>query len=178
MRCSRIVGSLLCFAVAAVTALAGQQRDSSLAGLPARVMPRCDVPGSHCNAVVGTLVRMDSDSLTLRTVNNVERRFAWPAVRTVDVSHHTRGHLGNGLLVGLGLGIVGGEVMKSSCASSAGEDAGLCMLWFVITVPVGTILGGVVGASIRSPTWEPMALPAQGAVLPGHRVGLALRAPW
>jgi len=171
---------VLCFVAWTAIALQCQTRDS-LAGLPARVTPRCDLPSAvptRCKAVVGTLVRWDGDSLTLRTVDNLDHRFAWPALQTVDVSHRTRGHLGKGLLGGLGVGIVGGELLRSSCASIGGEDAGLCVLWFVITVPAGTLLGGVVGAVIRSPTWEPVALPAQGAVLPGHRFGLSLRAPW
>ena len=180
MRWLRIAGSSWCL-VASAIALQGQERDS-LAGLPARVTPRCNVPSVspavHCKPVVGTLVRMDSDSLTLRTVDNVAHRFAWPAVGAVDVSHRTRGHVGNGMLIGLGVGVVAGEVLKSSCASTGGEDAGLCVLYFLITVPGGTLLGGVVGASIRSPTWEPVALPSPAAALPGHRFGLSLRAPW
>jgi hypothetical protein len=181
VRWLRITGSLWCLIASTAIALQGQERDS-LAGLPVRVMPRCDLPslppGAQCKAVVGTLVRRDSDSLTLRTVDNVEHRLAWPALGAVDVSRRTHGHLGTGTLVGLGAGAVAGEVLRSSCASTGGEDAGLCVVWFLITVPSGLLLGSVVGVSIRSPTWESVVPPSQVGVSQGYRFGVSLRAPW
>src|SRR5258706_16311357 len=94
MRWLRITGSSWLLIALAAIALQGQERDS-LAGLPARVTPRCNAasvpPAVHCKPVVGTLVRMDSDSLTLRTVDHVDHRFAWPALHAGPESHRTRG---------------------------------------------------------------------------------------
>jgi hypothetical protein len=182
VRYSRVVWPVLCLNAAAFVGLPGQEL-APLLGLPARVTPRCSAPNpappTRCATFVGTLIRTDSDSLTLRTADNVERRFAWPMLDALAVSHRRHGHVGRGVLIGGGLGLAIGEGLRSSCASTGSEDAGLCVIWFLITVPSGMLVGGITGALIRSPTWEPVPLPApQAGGTSGHRFGLSIRTPW
>ncbi len=182
MRHSRVTWPLLCLSALPFVGARGQE-PHPLLGLPARVTPRCSAanpaPAVRCATFVGTLVHTDSDSLTLRTADNVERRFAWPMVEALAVSRRRHGHVGRGILIGGGLGLVIGEGLRSSCASTGSEDAGLCVIWFLITVPTGLLVGGVTGALVRSPTWEPVPLPApQAGGTAGYHLGISVRTPW
>jgi hypothetical protein len=83
------------------------------------------------------------------------------------------------LLIGTGVGLVVGTALRADCARTGGELAGLCVLWYLIVVPSGALVGGVTGALIRTPIWEPVPLPQARASGPSaFRLGMSLPAPW
>ena len=75
-----------------------------------------------------------------------------------------------GALAGLAVPIVGNQL---SCSDQDG-DIGCAFAWGVtglVSVPAGTLLGGIVGYSIKSPIFEPVAFP----LVIGNGIGFAFR---
>lgn len=162
--------------------VAAQLPSPITAGNLARLDIGCpaEARGARCTRLVGRVEAVGPDSLTLRLADDGSRRIAWANVQGLAISHRSRGHAGQGFLAGTAIGVLAGALEKSSCLQTAGEYGGLCSLSYLLTVPAGALLGTVIGALLRTPTWEVVPVPGSGgrrATRPAVRFGLALRLP-
>jgi len=107
--------------------------------------------GLHFKRVVGTLESIDSSSIVVRRDNGDSVDFPRGPSTRLDVSAGpglcSEGRRGNcaviGLFGGAGLGFLAGAVVIGG--SNCGEECGLAYLF---TVPLGALVGIVVGASV------------------------------
>lgn len=172
---------LRCFAVAfalPLGALTAQETPPVAPGTRVRVMN-----DEHLQRVrvVGTLESIDSSTIIVRRENgesvNVPRE---PSTR-LDVSAGpgmcSPGRRGNcvaiGFLGGAGVGALAGAIAQHACASGT-EDKSLCVLWFLITIPVGAVVGTIVGAVVGGEHWERANLPARLSFGPDGSARFAL----
>ena len=118
--------------------------------------------------VTGTLLSLDSAGLVIVTGKADSVTVPRASITAVEVSTGTRSHAGKGALIGLGTGLLTGVVV--GIASSGSDDgdffdfssgewaAGVGLTGAVI----GTGVGAIVGAVIRTDKWAPAVLPTVG----------------
>jgi hypothetical protein len=135
-------------------------------------------------AVTGTLVSLDSAGLVIATGKADTVTVPRASITAIEVSTGTRSHAGKGALIGLGTGLLTGVVVGIAASgsddgefldASSGEwAAGVGLTGAVI----GTGVGAIIGAVIRTDKWAPAVLPTVG--IRGHgpddkRVAIGLR---
>ncbi|HET7603247.1 MAG TPA: hypothetical protein VFK36_09555 [Gemmatimonadales bacterium] len=156
-------------------------QDSTLApGTRVRVLSACDTTAAHtgCDVVKGRLVSRTGNALLIQDAGGAEHRVeVSPGVR-IQQSAGFRRHTLRGLGIGSAVGLATGALLLADCTRGDEDDA-LCGVRLVVPVPVGAVLGTLVGALTRSERWS--EIPESRASLHlrpvnGHTgVGLAIR---
>jgi len=124
--------------------------------------------------VTGILLRIDADSVTIRTADHVEQRFSTTALEALAVSRRKHGHVVPGLLLGTVAGFAFAVVAQGNPT-----QGGYCFYCYLIAVPSGVLVGGVTGALIRTPVWEQVQMPpGHASGPPVYHLGLSLHTPW
>lgn len=145
--------------------LQGQGAPRPEVRLPARVTLRCSSPISPqppaCATLVGTIAAIDRDSFTLRDMDAHLQRVAWSAVETFAVNRGSHGHVVPGLLGGALVGLAAGRNFFSQCNSGSDTGSPACYEIYSAIVAAGIVAGATIGALVRTPRWELIALPAQ-----------------
>jgi hypothetical protein len=121
---------------------------------------------------VGTLVGEDADSIHL-AVPDAPGLVALPRATVAQVEvGHTSGHALQGALIGASTAALVGLSVAAGCVFNCPEVRDQDIL---LGVAAGAILGGVVGAAIRSPQWQ-VTYPEQVGLrlAPQHGGGLAV----
>lgn len=149
-----------------------------VAGCAGAKVPQGIAPGDRVRAsirqdgaVAGRVVRLSRDTLVLETGGDTIG-VARASVQRIDVRTGTHGHGGIGFLVGLAVG--GG--LGAALLASAGEDCTASdpnyypgcgdytvppeLAYAPMVMLGGALLGGIVGAVIRSDTWTEVPISA------------------
>lgn len=131
---------------------------------------RLTLRGPPLNATqAGILLRVGSDSLALRTPDGSAATFPKMQILRVEVSNG--GNRRRGAFQGLGIGAVVGLVGFKVWADQHYVDDEFNVLGaVVIGMPVGGIIGALVGASLSRERWLPVHLDM--ATGPDFRIGL------
>lgn len=152
-------------------------QDSTLApGTRVRVLSSCDTTAAHtgCDVVKGRLLSRSGNSLLIQGADGVEHRVeVSPGVR-IQQSTGYRRHTLLGLEIGSAVGLVTGAVLLADCTRGDEDDA-LCGPRLVVPVPVGAVLGTLVGALSRSERWEEVPEPRASLQIRPMDGGTALR---
>jgi hypothetical protein len=157
-------------------------------GARVRIWPTCAAPSGSvpkgCAPVVGRLLMISAtNALVLPDRGSEETLPLDPATR-LEVStgsrHHTLLGLGVGTVVGFGVGmaLAGRAGCDRGIFGSGGRDSedDLCGAYGLVAVPLGAVLGAVVGRLIRSDRWTAVTATTvmSGAVPSPTRVGLGI----
>jgi len=153
MRASTLMWSL---AICAATHQLGAQPAEPVAA-GARI--RVTAPAVGLVRVPGRLEAFDGDSLVLVPDSAIGAvHLALAGVRVFEVSRGRRRHIAAGVALGyalmFGLGLAGHPGMEHTDAGPFAEAIGYGLRY---GTPVA-ILGGILGASIRTERWEPVQL--------------------
>lgn len=129
--------------------------------------------------VVGTMVRFDADSVSLRVAGSADVvTIPSGSVSRADVSRERGTLAGKGAILGLWVG--GGFGVAAILSDGDVGNKGLGALVFgTVFGLLGAGVGGLIGATVHRDVWEPLSLhdarlsvvPASGRV----RVGLSFR---
>jgi hypothetical protein len=141
------------------------------------------VPKS-CAPVVGRLVKVSTTNVFIHPDAGPEVTLPLePATRlqvSVGSRHHTLLGVGVGTAVGFGAGMV--LAGRAGCdrgifGSSSGREDDVCGAYGLVAIPLGAVLGAVVGRLIRSERWRAVAASTvtSGAVPTPTRLGLGVR---
>lgn len=173
-----------CVALALVLALPlHAQGDGLIPGARVRVWPACpatEAPEAKpCTPVVGQLVSMDTARVLIQRAQRSVEAFPLGSSARLEVSagarHHTLLGLGAGAAVGFGAGMI--LASRAGCGNgifdSGEREDDLCGAYGV-AIPIGAVLGAVVGRLIRSERWRSIALEGAGLRLVPSRERLAL----
>ncbi len=126
--------------------------------------------GRSFRNVVGALESIDRNSIVVRRQNGTYARLPRMASTRLAVSQGpgacSNGRRGGcvvvGLLAGGVLGAGAGAIQASSCRGKA-----YCGLVYLVTVPVGALLGTAVGAIIGGERWRAAEPPVHLTITPG-----------
>lgn len=166
-----------CLMLLPLVAAAGQERPTVTPGARVRVT-------TTRGKVAGTLEAVDSASILLRRDNGTTAALARSSTTRVELSAGPGmcsppnrgtcvvvGTLG-GALIGVGLGAM--MISTRTC----GEND-LCGIEYLLTVPLGALVGGLAGASLDGERWRPAEWPVVVGVTPNMpgamRVGGGVR---
>ena len=149
---------------------------------------RITAPSQNLTRQRGTLLEKRADTLVVGlavggALTEPRSRLLVPfgAITQLDVSVGRKGHLPQGLLLGsVGGGSIG--ALAGTQVDCSGYEQGLCMAYLgAIGAGVGAILGGVIGAAIRTERWTEVRIDRArlsiGAVSE-YRLGLGLAFPF
>jgi hypothetical protein len=162
---------LLAALVLAIPATTSAQRLER--GARIRVRPPCE-QREACYPIIGEFRSISGDTLTMRRADGgVESLHLGPDMR-LDLSHGYRRRWPEGLAAGFVAGVVVGYLAKTSCESPVGDDS-ICGLYYLVTVPPGILLGGIIGAHHTVEWWLPAQRVAVGFVPLRRGVGMGLR---
>ncbi len=137
------------------------------AGTRVRIWPACPAPSESsakpCAPVVGRLLRIDTAGVLMQRGGAPPETLPLGSSTRLEVSegsrHHTLLGLGAGAVVGFGTGMI--LASRAGCDSgifgSAEREDDLCGAYGV-ALPVGAVLGAVVGRLIRSERWRPTGM--------------------
>lgn len=113
-----------------------------------RVFTRGDRP----TRVVGSVVRVTNDTLTLRDARGLTKTISLADARRIDLSRGQIGHPGIGAAIGAGVGLLVGGVIGSVMFSEPADVPLECAESFFCSRPTraghtvgGALLGGLVG---------------------------------
>ena len=169
MRLSRIARAILALAVFALPAICGAQEPvRDFTQLNTRLVPGDTVwvTDAQGREVKGRIGALGADAITLDGGGG--RTFGAPDVRTIEVRRNDS--LGNGALIGLGIG--GGLTLGLCLANSDSNDAGWCAAAAAIYAGIGAAIG--VGIDAMIPGKKLVAYRAPGAAgAPSARLSLA-----
>lgn len=103
----------------------------------------------------GELVRLSADSVVLKPSDARPLR-AWPreTVDRLEVSRGRRGHFWLGLGIGAGVGLLAGGIVAGASSDQLGAGGTGAIVW-----AASTVLGGTVGAMVRTERWGRAAWP-------------------
>ncbi len=120
---------------------------------------------------------MSGDTLVVTQEDGELRSLTLTPITRIDLSHGYRSRIFEGLGLGALAGVLAGAIAEATC-SGPGDDS-QCGLWYLITVPPGVLLGGIVGAHFRTEWWLPVSR-SRLAIQPmrGGGVGLGLNIGW
>jgi hypothetical protein len=123
------------------------------------------------------------NSLQLRTADGASPEFDWPEVSEV-LRYRTRGHTSQGFLIGA---LLGGAVAGTHAGVTwepctfvcfgPQDRSGTIALAALIGVVAGGAVGTLVGVAIRSPVWEPVAIPVISPNAAAISIGVRWRLP-
>jgi hypothetical protein len=176
-----------CFAVPLSLQLGGasaQETPLVAPGVRVKVVrpdPGCGAPGAFwCRRwkVVGTLASVDSLTVVVRDENGGTENVPRISGIEVDVSEgpglcsgrRRAPCVGAGLIGGAALGTLYGAIRahaRSNCAVDCGR-----VYW--VSIPIGAVLGTLVGAVVGGEHWTPTRLPARLSLAPGDQGRLSL----
>jgi hypothetical protein len=168
---SRLLPSVLLSLLLAPVTGAAQAPGPLVIGQRVRVSSRCDIVDARVVKCpdsgylwwyTGRLEAVEGDSLRIRTAPG-EPEFAIPArsITGMSVRDGTRNHVWTGAGFGVLGGVVLGAVIGSAtefCILSCSPATGLGA---IIGAPAGFLLGGAIGALIRTDRWRPVSPDAQ-----------------
>ena len=148
----------------------GQAPDPLVNGQRIRVVSRCDLARDQvptCGAsslrwtYTGQLEGHDHDNLRFREQSTkAELVIPTASITSLSVADGTRGHF----LEGAEIGVVGGALIGFALASASSNSGDFIppdaskFLGVVAGMPAGFLLGGIVGAAIRSDRWRLVSL--------------------
>ena len=156
-------------------------------GARVRVWPACAASSGSvpkgCAPVVGRLSMISATDVRVLLDGGSEETLPLdPATRlqvSVGSRHHTLLGLGVGTAVGFGVGmaLAGRAGCDRGIFGSDGREDDLCGAYGVVAIPLGAVLGAVVGRLIRSDRWEAVttSMVGSGAIPSPARVGLGVR---
>lgn len=155
--CHVVIAGALGLLLAAPAAGRAQQLQP---GSRIRVNRPCN-PGEFCPSVTGHYLATSGSVLTLREGADGERKVELLPGSSIDVFRGSRSHALLGLGIGAGLGILGGVLLTDDCVEEASQSpiAGICGANLIVAVPVGALLGLLVGSMARTERWERMTDP-------------------
>jgi hypothetical protein len=173
-----------CVLLEAIPSAVGAQADLTLT-------PGARVRVSHADCCyaspqVGWLESVSADSVVLAAEMSAGRavRLALPrgTVRSLEVGYRSGSHAwrgaGIGALVGAATGVTA-VLIGVNCADDdeycPGIKQGLVIAGAGVFALAGTMLGGVIGSSVRREKWLPVAVPAAVGLGPAYRSQLAVR---
>lgn len=122
-------------------------------GTRVRMRPPCDTGGS-CSPIIGLLHRISADSVEIVAGDGRLHTLQLTPTTRLDVSRGNRSRIAEGLAGGLLAGIIAGAIADAQCSNPSGDDS-ICGLWYLITVPPGILVGGIVGATFKTEWWLP-----------------------
>jgi hypothetical protein len=128
---------------------------------------RVTAPSIEGSPFIGVFISADESSLILDVAD--DRTPAWSvwldAVESLEVSLGSRANTWKGMGLGaLGGGLLGAGFMGIVCAVEGGCDAdgattaGWMAFGWIVGTGVGAALGTIIGAAIRTETWQPVEL--------------------
>ena len=143
--------------------------------------PGCGVPGAFwCRrwTVVGTLASVDSLTVVVRGEDGTLKDVPKVPGLELDVSqgpglcsHRRLACIGAGLVGGIGLGTLYGAIWnhehRANCVAG-------CRSVYLASVPVGVVLGCLVGSGIGREHWTPTPLPVRLGLGPGGNEGFSV----
>ena len=158
-------------------------------GARVRVWPACAASSGSvpkgCAPVVGRLSMISPTEVRVVSDGGSEETLPLdPATRLqvrVGSRHHTLLGLGVGTAVGFGVGmaLAGRAGCDRGIFGSGGRERedDLCGAYGAVAIPLGAVLGAVVGRLIRSDRWEAVttSMAESGAIPSPTRVGLGVR---
>jgi hypothetical protein len=172
---SRILAPIFMALLIAPSRAAAQPGSTLVAGQKLRVVstclirdgavPQCPAPGlpvGRGSTYVGRLTALDGDTLRIQVRSN-EAAVAIPtaSLDRLSVIHGTKGHF----WAGAGLGLLGGALIGGVIGSTQDlsgsflfSNTNPAVLGIVIGAPAGLLLGGIIGAAIRSDRWLPVPI--------------------
>ena len=163
------------------------QTDDPAPGTRVRVWPACPTPEASkgkCAPVIGRLLSRDTAGVLVEREGTAADTLPIASVARLEMSagprHRTLLGFGVGAAVGFGAGmILAGRAGCNTGIFSSGEDADICGA-YGIAIPIGAVLGAVVGRLIRSERWLPLGdLRPTLRLAPGpQRLGLHLTLPF
>jgi hypothetical protein len=169
-----LVLRIVCCILALASPLAAQRLEP---GARVRLRPPCPA-GTPCIPIIGRLERLTSDTIAVLDTNGVLHTRALTANTRLDVSHGMRRRILEGLGVGVLAGTLVGAILVAECRGprSSGDD--LCGLAVLFALPPGILLGGIVGATMKTEWWLPP--PERRIVLTPTRDGvrIGMRMAW
>jgi len=148
---------------------AGAVMAQHVAALEAGARVRVWGPAWRDQAVTGTLVSFDGDTLLLQPVGKADTlRIPRSGVTRLDVSRGSASRVGAGIKYGVIVGVIVGTVVgAAACAAeyscSGDEDAGANTLAYSFTGALvglgsGLVVGAAVGAARSGERWETVPL--------------------
>jgi hypothetical protein len=171
--CMRTVTPLLAVCVLISTAgLQAQERELLKSGDRVRVYwlgrPR-DMWDWHAPDVIGTVISLTSDSLTVLTWDRSNVELPLDSVGGIEVNRGEKSNVGKGMAYGAISGITAGIIVgvaagqaKGGCSIGAFGDTDCRPLYAAAGVLLGgvtgTIVGGIVGALNKTERWEQVPL--------------------
>ena len=165
---------LRCFALALTLPLTSiDAQETPAVGTGSRVRVTYDEYGLHTRRFVGTLESIDSATIVLRRDNGDSIHVPRLPNTRLELSAGPGSCSGDRRSGCVALGFLGGAA-AGVLAGLAGGGAGGCsdcgnVLFFLLTVPAGAVVGTIIGAVVGGEHWE--------AVLPPVRVGLQPNGP-
>jgi hypothetical protein len=168
---------LLITALVLIGRAAGAQAAPIRQGEVIRVTPACAATSREpaCRPVQGHFIRRQGDSLVIQGYRERPYVVAVEPGTRLELSSGRRHHTLLGLGAGTAVGIGAGAIISEGC-KSGGSGHGNCELAYLLTVPLGALVGTVVGAAISTPQWRPLIMTGVGgpASRPAVAVGLAV----
>ena len=135
-------------------------------GSTLRVRGACPT-APDCPTVLGTLRQHSPDSLVIREPDGVEHHLRVGPATTVDYPHGTRRYTLEGLGLGAVAGLVVGSISQANCTGYCGYEVTGGLL-------LGSGVGALVGAIIRTTRWERVPPAALAVRRVGDRSVVAL----
>lgn len=131
------------------TGLAGPAAAQNL-DVPHNVRVRLTLAGERAQHVVGIVVPEGGDSLMVRTRDSLAV-IPRDRVQRVELSNRGGRRIGTGMLIGFAAGAVVGGVAGVSCTGDC--QAEMPLILGGAAGGIGALLGGAVGALVRSERW-------------------------
>ena len=194
MRAVDLLAASLALSVATATPIASQPP----AGVPtigSRL--RASTHGRRPTRVVGSLVRVTHDSLTLRDEQGVTQTISLADAGRIEMSRGKVGHPNRGAAIGIGAGLIAGAMIGSLTFSESEDLTPDCAGAFLCSRPtrglralkgaslgilIGATMGALIGQNAKTDRWTTISassLEATASVRPtsnrGTMLSLAVR---
>jgi hypothetical protein len=173
---SRLFMAILLALLLAPGVSVAQTPGSLMKGQRVRVVARCEAAdcgeGDSQRIYTGQLEALNPDSLHIRThAKNAEFVIPTATIARLYTVDGTRGHF----WVGAGIGLLGGALIGGAIGSTTQFCIAECTpedkatgVGVILGAPVGFLLGGIIGARIRSDRWRLVSIK-------DRRIGVAPR---
>ncbi len=141
-------------------------------GARVRIRPPCERDAA-CDPIIGQFRSIQGDTVMLLTADGQTRSHVLTRSTRFDLSHGERGRWPEGLGLGFAGGLVMGFLAKSRC-EGPGDDS-ICGIYYLVTVPPGLLLGGIVGAHYKTELWLPARRMTVAVTPTPSGIGLGMR---
>lgn len=142
-------------------------------GARVRIRPPCE-RDAVCDPIIGQLQSIRGDTVVLQGGDGIPRSLLLTRTTRFDLSHGMRRRWLEGLGIGLAGGVVAGFIAKKTCEGPFSSDS-MCGLYYLLTLPSGLLLGGIVGAHYKTEVWLPARRTTVVVTPTPDGVGLGMR---